>query len=111
MVSPLSPAPNITSYNPFYIMVNPTIEVHCKRIFDYVVAHHRKDNILLLTRPESTEAQYATIFQNYLNDYQAATNDYSMSITQVNFAPDDMDETDEKSGEIETFFKETEKNV
>lgn len=109
LVSPLSPAAGITSDNPFYVMVNPAIEVHCRKIFDYIRTHHRHDNILLFTRPESTEAQYAAVFQNYLNEYQTQTNDYSFSFTQVTFAPDDR-QTDADDG-IQPFFDVSGKNV
>jgi ABC-type branched-subunit amino acid transport system substrate-binding protein len=112
LVSPLSPAANITSYNPFYIMVNPSIEAHCRKIFDYIVANHHDDNILLFTRPGSTEETYAAIFQKYLTQYQTETNDYSLQITQVTFAPaygKDDEEVSEK--DITAFFDDSVKNV
>ncbi len=112
LVSPLSPSANITSYNPFYIMVNPSIEAHCRKIFDYVVANHHDDNILLLTRHGTTEGTYAAIFQNYLTQYQTESNDYAFQITQVTFAPAFGQEDDATSEEeIAAFLNDSIKNV
>jgi hypothetical protein len=112
LVSPLSPSANITSYNPYYIMVNPTIEVHCRKIFDYVVAHHHDDNILLFTRPGSNEEKYASIFQSYLKQYQNETYDYSLQITQVTFDPGyGKDDDDFNNKDLAAFLDDSARNV
>lgn len=112
LVSPLSPAVNITSYNPYYIMVNPSIEVHCRKIFNYLAAHHHDDNVLLFTRPGSNEEKYASIFKNYLDEFQKETNDYSLQITWVTFNPAyGKEEEDIDLNELEAFFDDSAKNV
>lgn len=90
IVSPLSPALNITSLNPFYIMVNPGIEVHCEKLFAYAIHHFNGNDIILFTRPGSAvEDQYATIFRNLLKEYQSETGDTSVQFKEIPFKPKD----------------------
>jgi len=90
MVSPLSPAMNITNQNPYYIMVNPSIEVHCKKLFAHAIHRYNGNNILLFTRPGSAvEEQYASLFRTFLNEYHAETGDTSVQFTEVRFLPKD----------------------
>lgn len=90
LVSPLSPAMNITTRNPFYIMLNSGIEVHCRKLFDYVVQNNYGQHIVLFTRPGSpVEEQYVTLFRNMLKQYQAETGDTSFRFTEISFTPKD----------------------
>ncbi|TVR80287.1 MAG: amino acid ABC transporter substrate-binding protein [Chitinophagaceae bacterium] len=48
VVSPLSPADNITEKNPYYLQINPTIKMHCDVLFDYIIFKHRYQNNIVL---------------------------------------------------------------
>lgn len=104
MVSPLSPAMNITSQNPYFIMVNPGIEVHCRKLFDYALQKNYRSNIILITRPGSAvEDEYADIFRKMLAQYHAETGDSSFQFTEVPFKP--REETEGAASVDETLAK------
>ncbi len=109
LVSPLSPADNITRENPFYIMVNPSVEVHCRKLFDYVVARHQKDNIIILSRP-GAEQEYADIFKNLLKQYRQASGNYSVQFIDVAYVPDDS-ENSIGSSKLNLFLDSAKNNV
>ncbi len=111
LVSPLSPAVYLTSGNPYYIMVNPSIEVHCKKIFDYVIQRHFRDNILLFTRPDTVTSDYASIFQDYLRKYQAETGTLSPTFSEVNYVPQEGETSSMIDEELEAYLHETRKNI
>lgn len=48
MVSPLSPTDKLTEDNPYFFMVNPSLETHCQTIVDYVARHYPFEHIILL---------------------------------------------------------------
>ncbi|HXH20157.1 MAG TPA: ABC transporter substrate-binding protein [Chitinophagales bacterium] len=112
LVSPLSPAMKITRDNPFYVMVNPGIEVHCKKIFDYVLQHHSKDNLLLFTQPDSVRTNYGSVFLDYLRKYQSETGLYEPQFRIVNYVRDDSNESPDVIDEdLAAYFDETRRNI
>lgn len=84
LISPLSPADNITQKNPYYIMVNPGVGIHCEKLFDFVVSHFAQDHIVLLFRP-GVEQEYASIFRKLLRKYHQDTGNYGLQFTEVNY--------------------------
>ena len=88
LVSPLSPAADITTQNPYFIMVNPAIEVHAKKIFDHIVNRHKNDNIILFTRLGNVEDEYANIFRELLKQYHLETNKFTFQFTEINYQPE-----------------------
>ena len=112
MVSPLSPADNITSGNPYYIMMNPTIEVHCRKIFDYVIENYYDANVIIISQPSSVEWEYTQFFGNYLADFQRTTGNYDFIFTEILSTPeeDNKDNTEEQE-DFSEYFEYDKNNV
>lgn len=55
MVSPHSAASNISSNNPNYIQVSPTLETHCRAITRHVRERYNTDQVVLVVRDKPAE--------------------------------------------------------
>ncbi|NNC94657.1 MAG: amino acid ABC transporter substrate-binding protein [Chitinophagales bacterium] len=70
-VLPFSPADNLTSENPYHIKVNPTIDVHCRNLYEYIVDEYPGENIVIVYRDNSAEITLSNKFHElsmYTND-------------------------------------------
>jgi|GEM_PF-1995101 len=65
MISPLSPSTSITEGNPFFVMANPSIETHCRRIFDFILLNYSTENLMTIGRSTPKEAALADAIENY----------------------------------------------
>ena len=64
LVSPYSAAANISSANPNYLQINPTLETHCRSIMAYVYDKFERDAVVLVTRDDSTEINRLQFFND-----------------------------------------------
>ena len=64
LVSPFSAAANISSANPNYIQVNPTLETHCRSIMEYIYGKFERDAILLVARNDTAEISRLQFFND-----------------------------------------------
>lgn len=55
LVSPYSAVSGISSDNPNYIQVNPTLETHCETIMRHALARYRPENIVLVSKDKPAE--------------------------------------------------------
>lgn len=65
MISPLSPSTTNTEGNPYYILANPSIETHCRRIFDFILLNYSAQNIISISRSTPREQELADLIENY----------------------------------------------
>jgi len=65
MISPLSPSTTNTEGNPYYILANPSIETHCRRIFDFILLNYSAQNIISISRSTPREKGLADLIENY----------------------------------------------
>lgn len=63
LVSPASAASGLSSNNPNYIQVNPTLESHCASIARHALQHYSPNKIVLVSRDEPTESSRLQYFQ------------------------------------------------
>lgn len=97
-VSPHSAASGISSNNPDYIQVSPTLEAHCKSITRHVRKRFRPGQVVLVSRDKAEESARFAYFQaeNYLiggvrNDSlkfrEYIVEEKSASFQNINLAP------------------------
>jgi len=61
-VSPLSPGPESIANNPYFIAVNPSINVHLKKIYDHLISSEKTSKIYVICDNEATEIKMANEF-------------------------------------------------
>ncbi len=59
LISPLSPSTSITSLNPYYFVVSPSIETHCKEMVRYAQRQYPNMNLLIVHGPKPNERNLA----------------------------------------------------
>lgn len=64
LISPWNPKSTITSRNPNYVQVSPTLETHCKAIMRHVRKHHDVNDVVLACKENSSESSYFKYFQD-----------------------------------------------
>jgi hypothetical protein len=64
IVSPLSPAENLTSDNKYFFMANPGLTMHCKKLIEYVSKNYPNENIILVH--QKNDEDIAQIFRNQI---------------------------------------------
>lgn len=64
VVSPLSPSDEITSKNPFYVQVKPSLVSHCYAITQHVLERYRPDQVVLVSRNKAAEVKRLKYFQD-----------------------------------------------
>ena len=62
LVSPESPNMDLTSRNPDFVQINPSLRAHCAAITRYVLQRHRPDAITLVSKQKETDR--LPFFQN-----------------------------------------------
>ncbi|MEM9824283.1 MAG: ABC transporter substrate-binding protein [Bacteroidota bacterium] len=63
LVSPLSPSTAVTTDNPYYIQVSPSLQSHCEAITRHVLDNHAAENVVLVCRNKSAEVTRLKYFQ------------------------------------------------
>lgn len=66
MVSPYSANSNVTSQNPFYVQLNPSLESHCVAITEHVAERYEDEQVVLVVRNRPDELRLMELFQNTL---------------------------------------------
>lgn len=64
LVSPQSAASGISSLNPNYVQVNPTLETHSRAILRHALEHHDPENIVLVSRDVPNEISRFNYFRD-----------------------------------------------
>ena len=64
LISPWNPKSTITSRNPNYVQVSPTLETHCKAIMQHVRRNHDINDVVLACKENSSESGYFRYFQD-----------------------------------------------
>ncbi len=71
MVSPLSPAGDLTEKNPSFLMANPRFEVHSENMFQLVADSFAQDNLILIFQSNDVEMGYARSFREMAQQHKA----------------------------------------
>ena len=66
LVSPLSPAENITQDNKRFFMVNPGIKAHLNTLLAFAKTQHATDNIIIVR--QGADKDYSNYFQRNINN-------------------------------------------
>ena len=64
LISPYSANTNITSDNPYYVQVNPSLEAHCRAITEHVKERYTADQVVLVARNRPDELARFAYFQD-----------------------------------------------
>ncbi len=64
LVSPWNPKTSITSDNPNYIQVSPSLKTHCEAIMQHARKNYSSNKIVLVAKKESKEKDYLKYFQD-----------------------------------------------
>ncbi len=64
LVSPVNTSGNITSQNPFYIQVNPSLQSHCEAIMKHALDNYSPEQIVLVVRDKDVEISRLKYFQD-----------------------------------------------
>lgn len=64
LVSPWNPKTSITSRNPNYVQVSPSLETHCQAIMRHVRNNHHIGNVVLACQQNTNEHNYFRYFQD-----------------------------------------------
>jgi hypothetical protein len=67
--SPFSPAADITSKNPYFLMANPRVETHAKKMIEFVTDSFRNANIIAMYQFSDQEKKYLEIYRKHFADY------------------------------------------
>lgn len=63
LVSPLSPSSKVTTANPYYVQVNPSLKSHCQAITRHALDRYPAGQIVLACRNKSAEVSRLKFFQ------------------------------------------------
>lgn len=64
LVSPQSAVSGVTSLNPNFVQVNPTLETHSKAIMDHALQHYDSRNIVLVSKDNAGELGRLAYFRD-----------------------------------------------
>ncbi len=94
MVSPLSPSTQVTSENPYYIQVSPSLVAHCEAITKHVKRDYRTDQVVLVVRNKEAEINRLKYFHeaNAVLEGSATADRFRELI--INETSADMDDLD-----------------
>lgn len=124
MVSPLSPAGDLTNNNDFFIMANPRLEVHAEHMFQLAADSFANENLILLFQSNDVELGYARSFRSMAQAHKEAlinltlnTDTQQVKMDPVVFHELSIDKNertklpDLDSEELETFLEADKNNV
>lgn len=69
LVSPHSATSGISSQNPNYVQVNPTLETHSEALLQHALANHHPKNIVLVSKDSPNEISRLNYFRDEYNRY------------------------------------------
>ncbi len=64
LLSPVNTSGTITSQNPYYVQINPSLESHCRAITAHAVERYEDDQIVLVCRNKEAEVKRLKYFQD-----------------------------------------------
>jgi hypothetical protein len=64
LISPVNTSNTITSEDPMYVQVNPSLKSHCEAIMKHALDQHEADQIVLVVRNKSAETKRLLYFQD-----------------------------------------------
>lgn len=70
MVAPLSPADNITSKNPNFVMPNPRLEVHNEALLNFALDSFPTANLIILYQDNAYETKFAVQLEKQAQEAQ-----------------------------------------
>lgn len=97
-VSPHSASANITSANPNYIQVSPTLKSHCQAITRHAYENHGRKKMVLVARDKEVERARFSYFQEEIFRLEGRIED-SLRLREYVIKVDDNDE--ERFGNID----------
>jgi hypothetical protein len=69
LVSPHSAASGVSSQNPNYVQVNPSLETHSEAILQHALANHNAKNIVLVSKDNPNEVARLNYFRDEYNRF------------------------------------------
>jgi ABC-type branched-subunit amino acid transport system substrate-binding protein len=79
VVSPLSSTQASFTDNPYVAIATPSVGLQCRKMAEYLVEKHRKDNIILLHRSDPREMELVSVFKNIISRQGIAVKDIATS--------------------------------
>ena len=86
LFAPLSPSNSITYFNPYYIMMNATLDTHCRKLGEYINKKYSETNIVLIYQENPLETERVEHFSTIINN----RNFKRLSITKQFVKPKDI---------------------
>jgi len=74
LISPYSASANLTSENPNFIQVSPTLETHCKSLARHALDEFAPENVILVSRDVGIERQCLDIMMDAYYTMQGTSN-------------------------------------
>ena len=74
LVSPTNTSTTVTSDNPWYIQVNPSLVSHCNAIMEHALRNHSPEEIVLVVRNKGAETKRLKYFQDANKVFQRNAN-------------------------------------
>lgn len=74
LISPVNTSGKITTENPWYLQVNPSLKSHCEAILNHALENHAAENIVLVCRNKDAEVKRLKYFQNALKEIKGDAN-------------------------------------
>ncbi len=68
--------------NPYFVILNSTLQTHVEQIYSFVQKHHEMDNIVVFRKPGAQEDQ----LKNQLNEYATSNTGKKINLKYVNIA-------------------------
>ncbi len=96
LISPISASSSVTSDNPYYIQVAPSLESHCKAITQHVRKQYATDQVVLVVRNKKAETARLRYFQEANYEISASKiqrfkefiiNNYSADNAEIDILP------------------------
>jgi ABC-type branched-subunit amino acid transport system substrate-binding protein len=97
LVSPHSASSSVSSRNPNYVQVKPTLETHCEAIMRHALKDHTRDQIVLVGMDNEAEAARFTYFQREYERQTGLVNTEPLKQLLIDTTKLDMQSTDLKS--------------
>ena len=101
LLSPNSPSNQITTANPYYVALNPSIETHCEAIYNYVQKTYSGKRIVAIAGNKTGEIALSKLFPIF--DRQASKEKYGTATV--------FNHTYTGTENIESYLSATQQNV
>lgn len=73
LLSPVNTSGSITSENPYYVQINPSLQSHCSRITAHALERYEADQIVLVCRNKEAEVNRLKYFQDANKEIAGST--------------------------------------